>query len=29
MIAGPGATPADLAFIIDQLDATSCGSVTA
>lgn len=28
-IAGPGATPADLAFIIDQLDATSCGSVTA
>lgn len=29
IIAGPGATPADLAFIIDQLDATSCGSVTA
>lgn len=28
-IAGPGATPADLAFIIDQLDATSCGTVTA
>ena len=29
IIAGPGATPLDLAFIIDQLDATSCGSVTA
>ena len=29
IIAGPGATPVDLAFIIDQLDATSCGSVTA
>ena len=29
MIAGPGATPLDLAFIIDELDATSCGTVTA
>jgi pseudomonalisin len=29
IIAGPGATPLDLAFIIDQLDATSCGGVTA
>ncbi|MDQ1748140.1 MAG: pseudomonalisin [Frankiaceae bacterium] len=29
IIAGPGATPADLPFIIDQLDATSCGNVTA
>lgn len=29
IIAGPGATPLDLAFIIDQLDATSCGTVTA
>ncbi|MDQ1686080.1 MAG: hypothetical protein QOC82_2817 [Frankiaceae bacterium] len=29
IIAGPGATPLDLPFIIDQLDATSCGSVTA
>jgi pseudomonalisin len=29
IIAGPGATPLDLAFIIDELDATSCGSVTA
>jgi pseudomonalisin len=28
LIAGPGATPLDLPFIIDQLDATSCGSVT-
>jgi hypothetical protein len=28
IIGGPGATPLDLAFIIDQLDATSCGSVT-
>src|SRR5205814_1716825 len=28
MIAGPGDTPADLPFIIDQLDATSCPSVT-
>jgi hypothetical protein len=29
IIAGPGATPLDLPFIIDQLDASSCGSVTA
>jgi subtilase family serine protease len=29
IIAGPGATPVDLPFIIDQLDATSCGNVTA
>lgn len=29
IIAGPGATPLDLPFIIDQLDATSCGSITA
>lgn len=29
IIAGPGATPLDLPFIIDQLDASSCGTVTA
>ncbi|MBV9098720.1 MAG: hypothetical protein JO079_11750 [Frankiaceae bacterium] len=29
IIAGPGATPADLPFIIDQLDASSCGSLSA
>lgn len=28
IIAGPGATPLDLPFIIDQLDASSCGSIT-
>jgi len=28
IIAGPGATPLDLPFIIDQLDASSCANVT-
>lgn len=28
IIAGPGATPLDLAFIIDQIDATTCTGVT-
>jgi subtilase family serine protease len=28
IIAGAGATPVDLPFIIDQLDASSCGSIT-